>query len=72
METTKQYKLTIKVKDTTGETTFVMFNREAAQVIGVPIERLLNDINKNYSPTVSLLYIHIIQKNNVESHNDTC
>lgn len=56
--TTQRYKITFKVKDNTGETTFVLFNREAAQLIGVPIDHLINQRKELDSNSVHYLIIN--------------
>lgn len=41
---TNKYRLICKVKDTTGDTTILMFNKQALALVGVPVQHILTQM----------------------------
>ncbi|KAL8120816.1 hypothetical protein AgCh_017849 [Apium graveolens] len=40
----QRYKLIVRVEDKSGMTTFTLFNKEAGQLIGIPVETAINSV----------------------------
>lgn len=45
---TYAYMLTVKVKDSTGSATLVMFDRQAKSLIGVPVQHILDTYEASF------------------------
>ncbi|KAL8116039.1 hypothetical protein AgCh_022505 [Apium graveolens] len=45
----QRYKLIVRVEDKSGMTTFTLFNKEAEQLIGIPVETVINNIPQDSS-----------------------
>ena len=51
-----------RVKDDSETTTFTLFNKEAEQLIGVPLEKILTELDQ-----VHKLVVEIFNNNNIVS-----
>ncbi|KAL1803163.1 hypothetical protein ACET3Z_031810 [Daucus carota] len=45
-KTSHRYRVVARVKDDSGTTTFTLFNKEAEQLIGVPLEKMLTELDQ--------------------------
>ncbi|KAK1362001.1 hypothetical protein POM88_046475 [Heracleum sosnowskyi] len=44
---TQRYRVVIHVEDASGSTSFTLFNKEAEQLIGIPLQKILTEIEEN-------------------------
>ncbi|KAK1384412.1 hypothetical protein POM88_022149 [Heracleum sosnowskyi] len=42
-----RYRVVIHVDDVSGSTSFTLFNKEAEQLIGIPLQKILTEIKEN-------------------------
>ncbi|KAK1383677.1 hypothetical protein POM88_021412 [Heracleum sosnowskyi] len=48
---TQRYRVVIHVEDASGTTSFTLFNKEAEQLIGIPMQKILTEIEENDNVT---------------------
>ncbi|KAL1820544.1 hypothetical protein ACET3Z_015413 [Daucus carota] len=39
-----RFKLTVRVEDSTAQTTFTLFNKEAEQIVGIPVDKIIDEL----------------------------
>ncbi|XP_017247890.2 replication protein A 70 kDa DNA-binding subunit B [Daucus carota subsp. sativus] len=59
---TQRYRVVIRIEDGTGSTTLTLFNKEAEQIIGAPLNILLKEIEKEMLAEIPLALKNLIGK----------
>ncbi|KAL1822788.1 hypothetical protein ACET3Z_009566 [Daucus carota] len=39
-----RFRLTVRVEDSTAQTTFTLFNKEAEQIVGIPVDKIIDEL----------------------------